>query len=276
MALAEITGLPKQIGEHYDAGGEVASLYVSGYKLADLVFDLSMYALVDYGGTIGERQKADSTFEMDGYRLVTTKEVLYEAYGLRDFSYVLNITAHDKAGNLVAEVHDYKFAVTDYMDIVDSAVKNATIKGDRGMNLLLGGDGNDRLYGMRGDDRLEGGTGRDVLSGGLGEDTFHFLFLKDSTVKAPDVITDWQHEPGKNGTRDLIRLDGIDANSKLAGHQEFDWIGAKKFSGHAGELRYEQTKSHTYVYADVNGDKKADFKIDLLGSFKMYSDDFLI
>ncbi|MBI4183928.1 MAG: FG-GAP repeat protein [Proteobacteria bacterium] len=46
-----------------------------------------------------------------------------------------------------------------------------SLKGGRGDDLLVGGDGNDRLFGRRGDDVLLGGAGRDRLWGGPGNDT---------------------------------------------------------------------------------------------------------
>ncbi|MDQ2984255.1 MAG: calcium-binding protein [Actinomycetota bacterium] len=48
---------------------------------------------------------------------------------------------------------------------------NDTLVGDRGANLLFGGEGGaDKLLGKAGDDFLDGGAGRDSLAGGSGED----------------------------------------------------------------------------------------------------------
>lgn len=274
MAIGDITGLPAEIKEHTKAGTVVATLAVEGYENSDLQFDLNMYVTVWYP-SIGGIDNADDIFVLQGNQIVATREVLYGAHDLNYFYYGLNISVHDKSGNAVASVTGQKLDVVDYLDYIRGTAQADTLSGDRGMNKLIAGAGNDKLYAGRGDDVLYGAAGKDVLSGGWGSDTFLFKSIKESTVKAADVITDWEHVAG-GGTRDLINLNAIDANTKISGNQDFDWIGTKGFSGHAGELRYEKGTSHTYVYADVNGDKKADFMIDLHGSIKMYSDDFLL
>jgi serralysin len=62
---------------------------------------------------------------------------------------------------------------------------------------------------------------------------------------------------------DLIDLSEIDANTLLAGDQDFRFIGTKGFHDKAGELRYVTDKSNTWVQGDVDGDGKADFMIHL-------------
>jgi Ca2+-binding RTX toxin-like protein len=272
MAIGDITGLPSEINEHTKAGTVVATLGVEGYDTADLQFDLNMYVTVWYP-SIGGIDNDDDIFALQGNQIVTTREVRYGAHELNSFYYGLNISVHDKLGNAVANATGFKVDVADYLDDMRGTAQADTLKGDRGMNKLIAGAGDDKLYAGRGADVLYGGAGKDLLSGGWGNDTFLYKSIKESTVKAADVITDWEHN---SGTRDLINLNAIDANTKISGNQDFDWIGAKAFTGHAGELRYEKGKSHTYVYADVNGDKKADFMIDLHGSIKMYADDFLL
>ena len=95
-------------------------------------------------------------------------------------------------------------------------------------------------------------------------------------LKNPDIIHDWQHVAGC-GARDVIDLREIDARSDYSGDQAFKWLGAKEFSGKKGELKYKYEKDgDTYVYADLDGDKKADFEIVLDGKIKMYGDDSLL
>jgi Ca2+-binding RTX toxin-like protein len=272
MAIGDITGLPTAIRENTKAGTVVATLGVEGYDTADLQFDFSMYAMVWYG-SVGNVDTFSDLFALEGNQIVAVRDVRYQAYDLNSFHYELEVSAHDKAGNPVGALTGSALNVVDYLDDIRGTARADTLKGDTGMNKLISGAGDDKLYAGRGDDVLYGGAGKDVLSGGWGEDTFLFKSIKESTVKAADVITDWEHN---SATRDLINLTAIDADTKISGNQDFDWIGAKKFTGSAGELRYEKEKSHTYVYADVNGDKKADFMIDLHGSHKMYADDFLL
>ncbi|SEL70428.1 M10 family metallopeptidase C-terminal domain-containing protein [Xaviernesmea oryzae] len=132
------------------------------------------------------------------------------------------------------------------------------LSGDDGNNVLDGGAGKDVILGGAGDDWLIGGLGADVLTGGSGADHFVFRAMADSTPKAFDRITDFTPAEG-----DRIDLSAIDAMTKVAGHQAFTFIGTAGFSKTGGELRYEKTSSETILYADVNGDRKADFVLHL-------------
>ena len=67
--------------------------------------------------------------------------------------------------------------------------------------------------------------------------------------------------PTTNGS-DNIDLSMFDANTKKSGLQDFTFIGKKEFSGKAGELRFEKTADKTVLYADINGDRKADFEVE--------------
>ncbi len=132
--------------------------------------------------------------------------------------------------------------------------------GDRGANTLSGGEGNDILKGGPGfgSDKLHGGAGADDLYGGKGHDVFQFKALSDSTVSRAgrDTIFDFYGD-------DQIDLSKIDASTKSAGNQAFQFIATEAFHGKTGELRYYRHSSDTYVVGDVNGDKKPDFTIHL-------------
>lgn len=132
------------------------------------------------------------------------------------------------------------------------------ITGSSVSNALKGGDGNDTLSGGAGADKLIGQGGADDLYGGTGNDKFVFESLADSTLSATGQDTIFDLVSG-----DIIDLSLIDANKSVAGDQAFNFIGSKAFSGHAGELRFVKQASDTFIYADVNGDKKADFGIHL-------------
>lgn len=145
---------------------------------------------------------------------------------------------------------------------------NDVITGDSGDNLLFGGAGDDLIDGKQGNDIIISGPGADKLIGGKGHDTFVFNTVSDSTPNkaGQDTIADFTKS-------DRIDLSHIDANTTKAGDQAFKFIGTKSFSGHAGELRYQKMKADTFVYADIDGDKHADFvlhlshKIDLQKGF---------
>ncbi len=144
---------------------------------------------------------------------------------------------------------------------------NDTLAGGTGKDKLYGEAGNDKLYGGSqndvlsggaGDDILVGGTGADDLYGGSGRDVFVFNSVRDSTATAAgrDSILDLS-------ASDRIDLRLIDANSKVAGNQSFTFVGENGFSGVAGELRIERKSSDTFVYGDVNGDRKTDFALHI-------------
>jgi len=146
----------------------------------------------------------------------------------------------------------------------DGGVGNDQISGKAGNDVLKGGAGNDKLY---------GGAGRDELHGGAGKDIFIFKSVKDSTVASSgrDTIKDFSSKQG-----DKFDLKAIDADTGTNGNQTFEFIGTKSFSGDAGELRYIKKGGDTFVFADVNGDKKADFSILIDASLSLKATDFIL
>jgi len=169
---------------------------------------------------------------------------------------IFNALLHE--GNLASLIEDVK-AGSGNDRIVGNQVANE-LYGNGGNDSLFGKDGNDSLFGGAGSDKLNGGDGADRLTGGAGADTFIFTSITDSSTIASkrDVIFDFH---GKEGDR--INLSGIDADITAAGDQAFKFIGAKDFCGDAGELRAVKKASGTYIYGDVDGDRKADFSIHL-------------
>ena len=142
--------------------------------------------------------------------------------------------------------------------------------GNAAANTLNGGAGNDTILGLAGNDVLTGGNGTDKLTGGAGADTFDFNAVIESVKGATrDSITDFTHSQG-----DKIDLSGIDANSKVAGDQGFSYIGAKAFTGVAGQLDY----LNSILAGDTNGDKVADFEIaiTLVGGTSLVNADFML
>ena len=130
----------------------------------------------------------------------------------------------------------------------------------------VGGAGNDKLTGNAAANKLTGGGGQDTLTGREGADTFIFTVLTDSAAGAKrDTITDFTPE-------DTINLLGMDANSRLVGNQDFQWIDGASFTGKEGDLRF----SNGILAGDVNGDRKADFEIALSGVTKLLWQDDLV
>ena len=152
-----------------------------------------------------------------------------------------------------------------------SSIENLTgssfadqLSGNAGANTLTGGAGNDLLTGR---------AGADDLYGGAGADRFIFAATSDSTMAAAgqDTVFDFLASQG-----DRIDLSRIDANTKIGGDQAFTFINTSAFTGKAGELRYTKMASDTYIYGDVNGDRKADFAIHLDDAITMQKGYFLL
>ncbi|WP_341858209.1 M10 family metallopeptidase C-terminal domain-containing protein [Sinorhizobium medicae] len=106
---------------------------------------------------------------------------------------------------------------------------------------------------------LYAGAGADRLNGGSGADSFVFKALSDSTVSRSgrDTIYDYTAQS------DRFDLAVIDADISAVGNKAFHFVGTAAFGGKNGELRYIREASDTYIYGDVNGDRKADFAIHL-------------
>jgi serralysin len=173
-----------------------------------------------------------------------------------------------------AKVADTIFGLKDaaFLSLILSG--NDTVNGTSKADKLLGGAGSDVLKGNGGGDKLLGGAGVDDLFGGTGADRFVFTKLSDSgkTTTTRDTIFDFSLSQG-----DRIDLAAIDANTKTSSvNDAFKFIGSDKFSGKAGELRFELKTSDTYVYVDVNGDKVADLSIHLDDRVVLHKADFVL
>lgn len=137
---------------------------------------------------------------------------------------------------------------------------------------LRGGD--DRISARGGDDLIFGGYGQDRMSGNSGADTFVFEKVKESGQESKaDVITDFA-----SGI-DELDFEQIDAKRGGA-DQAFKFLGEQDFSGNRGQLIFEHERQgrnrETHIYADIDGDKKADFVIILDGIVNLTRSDFVL
>jgi len=104
---------------------------------------------------------------------------------------------------------------------------------------------------------LIGGTGTDKLTGGAGNDLFKSAAYTDLGINATrDLITDFV--VGK----DKIDLSSLDAISKIAGNQAFQFVNGS-FT-HAGQVSYNQ--SNGIVSINTDADKAAEYQIELTGT----------
>ncbi|MFC0200712.1 hypothetical protein [Paracoccus rhizosphaerae] len=53
-------------------------------------------------------------------------------------------------------------------------------------------------------------------------------------------------------------------------------MGTDSYSGSAGELRYQQNDGTTPVFADSDGDRRADFSIELSRQIVLHEHDFFL
>jgi len=217
------------------------------------------------GGAVTYRltDSAGGLFKLSGNKLQVGKVFDYEK--LQKDTITVEVT--DLAGKTT--IKTFTISITDVIETINGSTKGETLKGGIGADKIVAGagndtvfgyGGNDKLYGDAGDDTLYGGAGADDLSGGAGKDVFLFKTLSDSRVSSTgrDTIFDFSGAGG-----DRIDLSGIDASTKTSGDQAFSFLGTAAFTGKVGELRYDKKTSDTYIYADINGDKKADFAIHL-------------
>ncbi|WP_137155825.1 M10 family metallopeptidase C-terminal domain-containing protein [Rhizobium sp. FKL33] len=136
--------------------------------------------------------------------------------------------------------------------------------GNASANVLSGLAGDDSLTAGDGADRLIGGAGKDSLSGGGGADVFVFKSADSSAkMSSADTISDF-------GSRD--RLDFSAFGSDV--DQDLSFIGAKAFSGDAGEIRLRHQASAVVVEADLDGDKIVDFRVRLLNGHEPVAANF--
>jgi Ca2+-binding RTX toxin-like protein len=160
-------------------------------------------------------------------------------------------------------------------DVLDGGAGNDRMDGGAFHDGLDGGAGNDTLLGGEGSDRLIGGVGRDQLTGGAGSDLFFFRSTAESTSAARDRITDFNAAEG-----DRIELAAIDADSTSTFmHDHFVFIGGNAFSGDAGELRVfniGRTGNLYRVEGDTNGDRVADFVLDVTSFAALNESDFIL
>ncbi|MFP1631703.1 calcium-binding protein [Zhengella sp. ZM62] len=144
---------------------------------------------------------------------------------------------------------------------IDGGAGDDVIAGYNGNDTLIGGDGRDIIYGNNDDDRLVGGVGRDILYGGDGDDVFAYIELSDNGLLFADRdrIQDFVHG------EDRIDLSALDADTGAGGDQAFAFSG-RFFTGEAGQVRAYEWGGLTFIEGDVDGDRSADFRIELAGT----------
>ncbi|KAF0652375.1 calcium-binding protein, hemolysin-type [Cyanobium sp. Copco_Reservoir_LC18] len=158
------------------------------------------------------------------------------------------------------------------------------VRSDGGADVLTGASNNNRLNGQGnndtidgagGSDTLTGGLGADLLTGGSGDDTFLYATSAESgtTAATRDTITDFEGAGVAGG--DLINVNAIDANTGAGGNQNFTFIGNAAFTA-AGQLRFFQDGTNTFVEANTTGVTGAEFTIQVNGLHTFVAADFVL
>ena len=163
--------------------------------------------------------------------------------------------------NVMGSGHDDRLIGSYQVNRIEGGAGDDVIAGYNGNDTLLGGDGRDIIYGNNDDDRLVGGAGRDILYGGADNDVFVYESLADNGLLFADRdrIQDFVHG------EDRIDLSAIDADTGAGGDQAFAFTG-RFFTGEAGQVRAYEWGGLTFIEGDVDGDRAADFRIELLGT----------
>jgi serralysin len=220
-------------------------------------------------------------FELDG------SELFFNSGLNLDFetkpTYSVSVQAADQdlesTAGVLSQVFNFSL-INVSPEVINGSITANTLLGANDSDHIFGFSGADRLYGFAGRDVLTGGKGRDILYGGADADVFDFNAVLETgkTIKKRDVIRDFKH-----GTDD-IDLQTIDANGSAAGDAAFKFLAQKgaAFTGGKGQLTWFQHnavgKAHdkTIVQGDINGDKVADFQIQLSGLKLLTAMDFIL
>lgn len=152
------------------------------------------------------------------------------------------------------------------------SVKNDTINGDGGADLIRGGAGADTIDGGGNNDIISGGLGKDSLEGGTGSDVFDYDDIGDSLAGGSrDIIADFEQG------FDRIDLSGIDANIATLADDQFTLISGPLGST-PGVIRVVQklASNVTLISGSIDGDSGTEFQIELTGLFNLTAADFIL
>ena len=165
--------------------------------------------------------------------------------------------------------------------------KNESIVGSLRNDMISGGYGADWLAGAPlaanlfmlnnfRDLAFFGAPGAPLQWKGLfGGDTDTFVYVRaDSSLSNPaqrDVITDFAAD-------DRIDISIVDANSRKAGIQHFNWMNSRAFNGEAGQLRIQRNlgQNHALLQGDIDGNGRSDFKVMLMGPIQFSASNLIL
>jgi Ca2+-binding RTX toxin-like protein len=212
--------------DHVDGGGGADAMVLRG----------------DYNLTLS----ADSLVNVETVVFLSGTDARFYASGT-DFHYSIATADNTVGAGVTMTFNGGALRGTETLSFDGSAESDGHMR-------IFGGAANDHIIGGGQSDLIFGGDGADVLTGGGGNDEFRFQNVSESSVSAPDKITDFT-------AGDFINLGRIDAVAG-GGDDAFRLVGA--FDGHAGELVLAQGADNVWtVSGDVDGNGQADFQIQV-------------
>jgi Ca2+-binding RTX toxin-like protein len=199
--------------------------------------------------------------QVDFYNGGTTR-ASYQATSGRSADPILPLAGANQGNDTVLSYISYT---------LPSGVENLTLEPGAGAINGTGNSLDNVIIGNESNNVITGGPGVDTLTGGAGADTFVFATGDTGAVAGKrDAITDFT--PGT----DQIDLTGWDADTATAGTQAFRFLGSAAFDGSPAALHtvYDSVHNVTILEGDTNGDKVADFGIELAGNLTLTTADF--
>ena len=238
--------------------------------LASAGTSLTFTGSAAFSGSKGEVhtvQASNSTFveiDLDGDKKADMRMQLFGAHSLTGANFVLGGTSVPPTPVVTPPVVVPPPVVVTPVSLPDAG---RLVQGTFGRvgETLAGGTGADHVFGHGDQDRIIGGGGRDSLFGGKGADFFVYQSVSDSLADSGDVIADF--EDG---------LDKFDLHALGTASAPLSFLGSQAFNGAAGSIHAVQSGASTFIEADLNGDKSADFRIELLGVHRLSASNFLL
>jgi serralysin len=220
-----------------------------------------------YAGSGDDRVYAGDDHGNDVYAGGTGADIV--DYSGADAGVKINLSTGTAAGVAIGDLARIGSDTFSGFEKARGGTYDDRITGTSGANALAGGSGSDTLAGGAGSDLLIGGAGADKLYGGTDSvrDVFDFDRISDSRGSGTDDV--YQFRSGV----DDFDLRTIDANTALGGNQAFAWGGTKAV---AHGVWVADTGADIRVFADVNGDKVADFSFDVMGVSTVVASDFML
>jgi Ca2+-binding RTX toxin-like protein len=197
----------------------------------------------------------------------------------------IEVGAGTNMGTIIYNVSGFNDTTPDSATPNDVFLGFEQFLGSSGDDVILGGTAAETIVGGYGNDTISGGGGKDYLIGGVGADVFLFGLATHSgrTRATRDVIEDFETEV------DQIALT-FDSNTRSgaanAGIQDdFVFIGMNQGFQTATQLgtefaNFAQVRAiwagtSTIIEVDTNGDRRADFSIELAGRITLTDDTFI-